>query len=422
MRVCIHRGASEIGGNCVEIESQGRRIVLDVGLPLDQEPETCPLPPVPGFTAPDPSLLGVFLSHSHPDHCALASRLPKETLFLIGQAGRKILETASLFTPMGLNLANCIHIEDRKPVTLGPFTLTPYLVDHSAYDAYAVLVEADGQRLFYTGDFRAHGRKAALFKRLLAEPLPHVDVLLMEGTTIGRPDSDNGYPTERDLENRFVELFAQTPGMPLVWCSGQNIDRIVTLFRACKRSGRQLILDMYTAHVLRATGNARLPQADWEGVRVFLPKSQKSQVIRREMFDVANLYKADRIYPEQLAAAAPSSVMLFRPSMTRDLDEAACLEGASLICSVWRGYLEEERNRGLIDWLARYGIPLYHCHSSGHASALDLRRLRNAFAGTPCVPIHSECPDRFTELLIGSRRINGEWWEVTHSGNESAQT
>jgi len=35
MRVCIHRGASPIGGTCLEIESQGKRLVLDGGMPLD---------------------------------------------------------------------------------------------------------------------------------------------------------------------------------------------------------------------------------------------------------------------------------------------------------------------------------------------------------------------------------------------------
>jgi hypothetical protein len=33
MRVCIHRGAHEIGGTCIEIEAQHKRIVLDIGLP-----------------------------------------------------------------------------------------------------------------------------------------------------------------------------------------------------------------------------------------------------------------------------------------------------------------------------------------------------------------------------------------------------
>ena len=49
MKVCIHRGTHQIGGTCVEIESQGKRIVLDVGLPLDAEPADMPLPPVPGI-------------------------------------------------------------------------------------------------------------------------------------------------------------------------------------------------------------------------------------------------------------------------------------------------------------------------------------------------------------------------------------
>ena len=31
MRVRIHRGTQEIGGTCIEIEAQGKRIALDVG-------------------------------------------------------------------------------------------------------------------------------------------------------------------------------------------------------------------------------------------------------------------------------------------------------------------------------------------------------------------------------------------------------
>ena len=31
MRARIHRGAAEVGGNCVELEAGGERLVLDVG-------------------------------------------------------------------------------------------------------------------------------------------------------------------------------------------------------------------------------------------------------------------------------------------------------------------------------------------------------------------------------------------------------
>src|SRR5262249_3857675 len=136
----------------------------------------------------------------HQDHYGLAHRLPEETPFLIGKAAEAILSAAALFSPAGLRLKKVKHLVDRTPIRLGPFTITPFLVDHSAYDAYAVLVEADGKRLFYPGDFRAHGRKAGLTERLIADPPRNVDILLMEGTCVGREDQT--FPKEDALVPR----------------------------------------------------------------------------------------------------------------------------------------------------------------------------------------------------------------------------
>jgi ribonuclease J len=35
LHICIHRGAHQIGGTCIELESQGHYLILDIGLPLD---------------------------------------------------------------------------------------------------------------------------------------------------------------------------------------------------------------------------------------------------------------------------------------------------------------------------------------------------------------------------------------------------
>jgi ribonuclease J len=232
MKVCIHRGTQEIGGTCVEIESQDKRLVLNVGLPLDaSDPDCIPLHPIKGFDAPDESLLGVVISHPHQDHYGLAHRLPEATPFLIGKAAEAIHSAAVLFSPAGLKLKNVKHLVDRTPIVLGPFTITPFLVDHSAYDSYAVLVEAEGKRLFYTGDFRSHGRKASLTDKLIENPPKTVDILLMEGTCVGREDKT--FRTQDELVPQFADIFQKTPGMPLVWCSGQNLDRIVTIWKAC---------------------------------------------------------------------------------------------------------------------------------------------------------------------------------------------
>ena len=400
MRVRIHRGAKQIGGSCVELDAQGKRLVLDIGMPLDTaDPTTVQLPDVPGFASEDPSLLGVVISHPHQDHYGLASRVPADTPFLMGDATQRILAAAADFTPSGGTFSNVIHLADRKTIELGPFQITPYLMDHSAYDAYAVLIEADGERLFYTGDLRGHGRKARLFERLLADPPGNVDVLLMEGTTITRTGTDAGFPTEADLETEMMRLFRNTKGMPLVWCSGQNIDRLVTVFRAAKRSGRQLILDMYTAHILASTENPHLPQADWPETRVYLPWSQKMRIIKDKSFQIADKYKLDRIYPRQLAGAAARSVMLFRPSMRLDLEKAKCLAGARLVYSMWDGYLKDEKLQPFLQWLRDQGIPMHKCHTSGHASVKDLQRLRAAFSNAVVVPIHTQQPDLYGETF-----------------------
>ncbi|MBT3194591.1 MAG: MBL fold metallo-hydrolase [Verrucomicrobia bacterium] len=384
-------------------------------MPLDaDDPATVEMPDVPGLTAEDPSLLGIVISHPHQDHYGLASRVPKGVTYLMGAATERILAAAADLTPSGGTFENVIQLTDRKAIELGPFTITPYLMDHSAYDAYAVLVEAGDKRLFYTGDLRGHGRKAKLFERLIADPPQDVDVLLLEGTTITRTGTGEGFATEADLEAEMVKLFRDTKGMPLVWCSGQNIDRLVTVFRAAKRSGRQLILDMYAAHILAATGNPRLPQSDWEQVRVYLPWSQKQRIIKDKSFEIASCYKLDRIYPEQLAGVATKSVMLFRPSMRIDLEKAECLDGACLVYSMWDGYLKDEKLKPFLAWLGDRGIPLHQCHTSGHASVKDLQRLRQAFSGAVVVPIHTQQPALYEETFDNVQMYaDGEWWEVT---------
>lgn len=412
MRVCIHRGTHEIGGTCIEIEAQKKRIVLDIGLPLESEFSDIPLPPVPGFKEVDSSLLGVFISHPHLDHYGLAPKLPQETPVLIGSAALRILKAAIQFIPGGADFNNTIEINDRTPIVLGPFTLTPYLVDHSAYDAYSLLVEADGQRLFYSGDFRGHGRKGKLLDAFVSHPPKDIDVLLMEGSTFGRSGIDDKYPSESELEDKFLEMFRSIKGMPLIWCSGQNIDRLVTIYRACRHSGRQLIVDMYTACVLQSIKNQRLPQPGWKGFRVYLPWFQKQTIIRKELFDLAKSFAPWRIYPEQIKEVANKSVMLFRPSMRTDLEKADCLKDATLIYSMWSGYLERDQYRHLRVWLDEKSIPLVHCHTSGHAPISDLKRLANALAPKMLVPIHSfeptQFPDHFENVAL---KDDGQWWE-----------
>jgi len=416
LRCKIHRGANEIGGSCYELEAQGKRLVLDVGLPIIAAPgQDVLLPEVAGLKeGGDPSLFGVCITHPHPDHYGLLEKVSPSVPVYIGAAAARLLSEAAFFSPSGLQLEPHATFEHRKPLAIGPFTVTPYLNDHSAFDAYSLLVEADGRRLFYTGDIRAHGRKARLFEELLRKPPAAVDALLMEGTNIreGASGEELG-PTERDVEDACVETFKSAQGIILSMFSPQNIDRLVTMFRACRRSGRELVIDLYAASVAHATGRDTIPQADWDEVCVYLPRSQKSKVIREKAFERTDYVKAHRIYPEELAARREELVMMFRTSMTRELDQSECLQQATIVWSMWPGYLRNSSGKRFETWRVERGIPLIIHHSSGHAHVPDLRRLVDAIAPKRVVPIHSFAGDQFERFFPRvERREDGEWWNV----------
>ncbi len=163
MRGRIHRGAHEIGGSCIEFLEQEQRLVVDLGRPLSAGwDDLVPLPDIPGLAEPDSATLAVLLSHPHLDHYGLARQLHPATPVFMGEEAGKVLEAASFFSPVSERPLLAGALSDRTPLRLGPFIVTPYLADHSAFDAYSLLIDAAGRRVFYTGDIRAHGRKAAL--------------------------------------------------------------------------------------------------------------------------------------------------------------------------------------------------------------------------------------------------------------------
>lgn len=415
MQACIHRGSKQIGGSCVEVENNGLRLLIDFGLPLDAEENNRQyLPSIAGLDGSDPSLLGILISHPHLDHYGLLAQIPPALPVGMGTAARQILEAAAPFmsgkcpTPRkGWDYISGHTIE------VGPFRVTPFLVDHSAYDAYSFLIESGGKSFYYSGDFRAHGRKAALFDYFIAHPPTNIDALLLEGTSIGRIGDDQIFATEREIEEKLVQLFSNTKGLALVHTSSQNIDRIVTIMRASKRTGRKLVIDLYTAAILEATGNEHIPQSSWPEVALFVPQSQRIKIKKNAWFELLKHHSAHRIYIEQFQEAPQNFTLLFRPLHIPDLERGLYLAGASYIYSQWEGYWDRGEFDEIKAWLNQQSIPRYSIHTSGHASPADLKKFVAAINPRKVIPIHSFMPERYPELFPNvEMHHDDEWWEV----------
>ncbi|MGN6448340.1 MAG: MBL fold metallo-hydrolase [Brucella intermedia] len=416
MRFCIHRGSAQIGGSCVELEAGGKRLLLDLGLPLDASmPSSDLVPKISGLREPDPTLLGIVISHCHRDHWGLLPYVATKLPLFMGAATERIMQTASRFISEGFAPEALAYLSDRVQFSIGPFQVTPYLVDHAGFVASALVVEARGKRLLYSGDFRAHGRKGALVERVLRHPPVDIDVLLMEGSSLGRLDFDQEFPTEGDLEEQFVSSFRDTTGMALVACSAQNIDRVVTVYRAAKRTGRQLIVDAYAAEILKATDQPSIPKPadDWSDVKVFIPQRQRVMLKRSGIASIVDSYRGRRIWPQDMAAVAPRSVFLVRRWMLRELGELGALAGASAIWSQWHGYLADGEGKAFCDEIAELDLPFQEIHTSGHASPKDLQRFAAAVKPRKLTAIHTFQPEVFPRLfenVVLSK--DGEWQTV----------
>lgn len=415
MRVCIHRGSKQIGGSCVEVENCGQRLLIDFGLPLDAEEERVKyLPKIKGLSGDDPTLCGILISHPHLDHFGLLQYLSPKIRVGMGAAAKEIIRTAAPFLPNGkAPLMKGWDFKAKETLKIGCFSVTPYLVDHSAYDSYALKIESNGKSLFYSGDFRAHGRKAVLFDRLIATPPKDIDVLLMEGSSFGRISEEQRFKTEKDIEEDLVELLSRTDGLGLIHTSGQNIDRIVSIFRASKRTGRKLIVDLYVAAVLSATGNENIPQSSWADVVLYVPHLQRIQVKENRWFDLLKAHASNRVFIEKIKNSPEKYTLLFRPLHSIDLERAKCLDGATYIYSQWDGYWEQGRYDSVKKWITKNSIPKHNIHTSGHASLADLKRLAEAIKPKRIVPIHSFMPEKYSDVFQNVHmQDDGEWWEV----------
>jgi ribonuclease J len=397
------------------VECHGSRIVLDVGKPLWAEwNEHVPLPLVAGLAdGSDPSLAGLLISHPHMDHYGLIDQVDARVPLFIGKEATALLKAAELFSSAGVELHPTGYLSDRVPLPIGAFTVTPFLVDHSGFDSYSLLIEAEGRRLFYSGDFRGHGRKASLFTRLLNQPPLPIDVLLCEGTHIRREQATDEVPrSELDVELSLAKTMRETTGAACVVSSAQNIDRLVTVYRACKRTGRTLA-DLYTAAVAHEIGRPTIPQPGFPDYRVYIPNRQRVLVKQSGEFDRLELIRDCRVFPEWVLANRHQVTLLMPSSTVPELLRANALQDGVVVWSLWPGYLSEPSGARMRRTLDAAGVPFVLDHASGHASVTDLQLLATALHPGKVVPIHTEAGDRFDEYFADVEpHRDGEWWEV----------
>ena len=256
-------------------------------------------------------------------------------------------------------------VEIWKQFKIADFKITPYLVDHSGFDALAFLIESEGKKIFYSADFRGHGRKAVLFKNLLKNPLKDIDYLILEGSMIGREQGK--YRTETDIENALQKLFREDTFYFLA-CSSQNIDRLVSVYRACIKTDRIFVIDPYTAYILDKLKeiSPNIPQHDWRNIRIFFAPNSYT----RRMAEDKSLFrfKSAKISFSEIKKLKNRLIVKDNFLTRNAFAKRQEFRDGKLIYSMWEGYLPDVK-----PFWDKHKIPILKVHSSGHAYTEELQ-------------------------------------------------
>ena len=90
-----------------------------------------------------------------------------------------------------------------------------------------------------------------------------------------------------------------------------------------------LLIDLYTAVVLEATGRDSIPQSDWDEVRLYTPHRQRVTIKEKGLFLDLGRHKANRVFIGGSAGLGQPGGHAFPPHDDERQRGRVALEGAA---------------------------------------------------------------------------------------------
>ena len=375
MNIIIHRGTHQIGGSAIEISTASTRIILDFGNELSLDEKYTPINlDIEGVTKGLPDCNGIVISHYHMDHLGqLTSALPAIPLYM-GELSKEIALIGAEYQDrcLYLRLLGANTFRGGDAFSIGDIRIRPLVIDHSAADSYMFVIEAEGKRVLYTGDFRMHGLRHHILDQLVNTYIGEVDVLITEGTSLSR-DADKYISEAAVLDD--ISSYIQDGKYVFVMCSSTNIDRIMGIWQNMS-TDKVLICDAYQKRILDTVIN-----------NVYY----ESSLYRRHDSPLV-LNKGS--YPKYYMDHGFVSLVRGTENFISQIKEFP-KDDVRIIYSMWTGYIEE--NLALKTLLETY--PTYICHASGHVSKDDLIKFIELVNPDAIIPVHTDNPERLEELV-----------------------
>lgn len=425
MRITVHRGSNQIGGCVTEYESNGWKLFVDYGEQLPGASMSDKKLEIDGLTSGDIRKSALLITHYHGDHIGKITELPVELPIYMGKMAKEIASglanhlsgVSELHRKMAERLNTVNAFTPRRRFNFGEFEITPIVIDHSAFDAYAFCIEAKELKVFHTGDFRKHGFRSGKLSTVIERYVERADYVVCEATNVNRPEAT--LLPEHELQNEFEKAFTENK-YNVVYVSSTNIDRLFGLYHAAVRANRPFYVDDYQKRIMDlVAGRDKI----WgkSSLYNYVEGRKPQKLIQRGTEFIANDKFIDFV-------AEHGYVLVTRQGERFDnLLNQLPDEGRVKYLSMWNGYLDESKAAYNPALAKSVGNEYRYMHTSGHCDMKSLCELFSELDPKAIIPIHTDNPRAFAELFCDKwpvillkdgesfSAIRDPWFDITEA-------
>ena len=339
-----------------------------------------------------PNILGLVVTHAHEDHFgAILDLWPKLkipvycTAFTAGLLETKReLDYSSYDVPVTLFKAG-------DQFELGPFAIEAIAVAHSIPEPVSLAIKTSLGTVIHTGDWKIDNEPSLgaptdekRFRELGDEG---VLALVCDSTNSMR---EGVSPTEHDVLESLTEIIANEKGRVAITTFSSNVGRIISIARAAKEAGRQVLL---VGRSIKRSVTVAEELGYLEGIDPFLNEEDYPYIPRDKIVMVLTGSQG-----EQRAALA---------KLSRDEMRSLALTAGDTVIYSSRSIPGNERS--IIDTQNRLidmGVKIITDHDalvhvSGHPRRSDLKKMYEWVRPKILVPVHGEALHLAAQTVLG---------------------
>jgi ribonuclease J len=208
-------------------------------------------------------------------------------------------------------------------------------------------------------------------------------------TTSATPFYSIGHLTQIQSTGQNISMDSSSITM-----SSQNMDRVVSVIKACRATGQTFVIDPSTASLFDIYHELtpKFPRVeDISCVRIYYGMSESivNRMIKSGLF---YKHKSQKITKEEIMAKPDNFVIKYNLKLARFLLHNV-VKDYDFIYSMWHGYLERQKT-----W-DRYKKHITEIHTSGHAEIIALQKFVKQIQPKNLIPIHTECKNEYKNLF-----------------------